>query len=99
MPYSTSSIVGTIAMLSAPRHEASRTRGSIAADDSSLDSLLASLAHCSSLVAAQEGGPLVVVSTRLSRLAGGETAGDILRADLARLLDDLEEEYALLADA
>lgn len=96
MPFSSSPIVGTIAMQPAPVLAAGgRCR---LADDSSLAGLLASLAHCTSLKL-QGGQPAsLVASTRLSRYAPADDGGyDAIRADVARLRDELEQEYELVS--
>ncbi len=67
------------------------------ADDSSLGSLLTSLAHCGSLDMIDSEPASLVASTRLSRYAPLREDGyDAIRADLARLMIDLEQEYELV---
>jgi hypothetical protein len=90
---STSPIIGTITMQ--PR----LAMGDERPDDSSLGALLASLAHCPSLAEADEW-PRLVACTRLCRFTGpNDVAGEAIRADLARLVEDLESEYERLAVA
>jgi hypothetical protein len=94
----TSPIVGTITM--EPR--LSITEGRLPAplaDDSTLEALLASFAHSPSLANA-DAGPRLVACTRLCRFAGPDDIGsEAIRADLARLVEDLESEYERLAAA
>jgi hypothetical protein len=95
MPFSSSPIVGTIAMQPTPTLAAGgRCR---LADDSSLASLLASLAHCTSLKLVDGQSGSLVASTRLSRFAPASPDGyDAIRADVTRLRDELEQEYELV---
>ena len=96
MPFSSSPIVGTIAVEPVPVMSAvGRCR---LADDSSLAGLLASLAHCTSLKLVDGQSGSLVASTRLSRFApAGPDGYDAIRADLARLRDELEQEYELVS--
>ena len=91
-----SPIVGTITM--EPRMSIDKGRlAAPLADDSTLDALLASLAQCPSLADADQW-PRLVACTRLSRFIGPDAvAGENIRADLARLVEDLENEYERLA--
>jgi hypothetical protein len=100
MPLSSSPIVGTIAM--EPESVLSAADRLERPDDSTLAQLLASLARCASLngsVAelADERPTRLVASARLSRLppADGDSYHTI-RADVARLVDELEDEYTLV---
>lgn len=94
----TSPIVGTITM--EPRLSIDEGRlAAPLADDSTLDALLTSLAQCPSLADADQW-PRLVACTRLCRFIGSEAvAGEVIRADLARLVEDLESEYERLAVA
>ncbi|MEX2173450.1 MAG: hypothetical protein WD872_03755 [Pirellulaceae bacterium] len=96
MPRSPSPVIGTIAMRSDEATPASRA--GTGADDSSLGSLLASLAHCSSLADDELTQVRLVASTRLCRYLPGDEAHTTVRADLARLVEDLEREVEALAD-
>ena len=97
----TSPIVGTITM--EPRLSIDEGRlAAPLADDSTLDALLTSLAQCPSLagpsLADADQWPRLVACTRLCRFIGSEAvAGEDIRADLARLVEDLESEYERLA--
>jgi len=93
MKLMTGKVVGTIAML--PSLSIDHGRLHHAADDSSLDSVLASLAHLPSLADEDEPAAVrLVASARLSRFSGiDDFAGATIRADLARLVEDLEAEY------
>jgi len=99
MNFSTSPVIGTIAM------HASRTPGdarlSLEADDSSLEALLASLIQGSSPAAHGDSAQVrLIASGRLSRfMIGNNEDGDTIRADLSRLTEDLEAEYDRLAIA
>ena len=91
MRFTTANIVGTIALLPG----ASAARWSCqAADDSSLESMLASLV-VGPLVPQHAQPPLrLVASTRLSRFSMTEDhPGVMIRADVARLGADLDAEY------
>jgi hypothetical protein len=66
----------------------------LACDDSTLELLLNSFAHCESLAEDGDQSICLVASTRLSRY--GLDTGDAqvaVRADVARLLHDLQCEY------
>jgi hypothetical protein len=96
MPFSSSPIIGTIAMQLAPALSAGRRAK--AADDSSLASLLTSLAQCASLEMVEVRSGSLVGTTRLSRFATEAPDGyDSIRADVGRLMDDLEQEYELVS--
>lgn len=86
MSLALSPVVGTIRI--EPLVDGSAAR---AADDSSLGTLLADFAHRESL--AEEQRPIrLIAAGRLSRSsAGPETQA--VRADLVRLIEDLEAEY------
>lgn len=90
MQFSDSQTIGAITV--EPRED---NRWAAAADDSSLGALLASLAHLPTLD--DLAGPMLVASTRWTCLPDDE-AGETVRADLARLLDDLQDQYDQLAD-
>ena len=86
MPLALNSLVGTIRIDSHP-HESTR----LADDDSTLALLLDALAHSERL--ADEDQPLrLVAATRLSCCSFGPGHSSV-RADLARLLEDLQTEY------
>lgn len=89
----TANIVGTIAIL--PHSSREQRRNHRAADDSSLDSWLASLV--SGPQAAGDDEPVLlrlVACTRLSRFSAmDDFSGAMIRADLVRLVDDLDAEY------
>ncbi|MDX1945072.1 MAG: hypothetical protein SFU86_06670 [Pirellulaceae bacterium] len=90
MPLGDSPISGLIAVEPLPAGD-----WPAATDDSSLGALLCSLAHAPALAA--EDAPVLVASTRwLAPDDGPPTA--TIRADLARLLDDLQDQYDQLAD-
>jgi hypothetical protein len=92
----TSPIVGTITMEPRLSIDVGRHAAPLA-DDSTLDALLTSLAQCPSLADADQR-PRLVACTRLCRFFGSEAvAGEDIRADLARLVEDLESEYERLA--
>ena len=97
MNFSTSPVIGTIALL--PRSGAGDAPRE--ADDSSLEALLASLVHCQTLADGDGSGPArLIASGRLSRFVFGEASDSVtIRADLARLVEDLESEYDRLAMA
>jgi hypothetical protein len=95
MKLKSANIVGTIALQ--PKHSSDRQFLCRAADDSSLDSLLESLALLPSLACDEPAPVRLVASARLSRFAMDDLAGVTIRADLARLVDDLEVEYDRLA--
>jgi hypothetical protein len=94
MPFPSKTIVGMIAVLPDPAAGGGRSR---IADDATLGGLLASLAHCASLEASCGQPASFVAATRVSRLAPEDLAPyATIRADLARLTDDLAEEYELV---
>ena len=95
MARSISPIVGTIVV--EPAALGLSRRWPRLADDSSLASLLASLAHCPTL--ASEGKPTrLVASARFGRYAPeDETAYEAIEADVARLADELDREYELVS--
>jgi hypothetical protein len=94
MQLSPGSIVGTIRVAPARRHSRVRPRR---ADDSSLASLLASLAHCPTLAGDRDATRLVA-SARIGRfLPPGEPVCEAVDADVARLADELEREYDLVS--
>ncbi len=94
MPFPSKSIVGTIAMQPAPASEGGRRR---VADDRTLGSLLASLAHCASLELPCEQADNFVACSRVSRFAPEDLAPyATVRADLTRLADLLADEYELV---
>jgi hypothetical protein len=99
MNFSTSPVIGTIAMQ--PRSAEGDAHLTREADDSSLEALLTSLVQCQTLANGEGDGPVrLIASGRLSRFAFADTSdNDIIRADLARLVDDLEAEYDRLAMA
>jgi len=99
MNFSTSPVIGTIALL--PRSVAGDAHQPREADDSSLEALLASLVQCQTLADGDGDGRVrLIASGRLSRFAFGDISdNDIIRADLARLVEDLESEYDRLAMA
>jgi hypothetical protein len=99
MNFSTSPVIGTIALL--PRSVAGDAHLPREADDSSLEALLASLVQCQTLSEGGCDGPVrLIASGRLSRFAFGDASDcDLIRADLARLFEDLESEYNRLAMA
>jgi hypothetical protein len=94
MHLSPGSIVGTIRVEPARRHSRVRSR---LADDSSLASLLSSLAHCPTLDGDGQVTRLVA-SVRIGRfLADDEPAGEAIFADVARLADELDRQYELVS--
>jgi len=98
MNFSTSPVIGTIALV--PRSGAGDAHLPREADDSSLEALLASLVQCQTLADGDGGSVRLIASGRLSRFAFADTSdNDIIRADLARLVEDLESEYDRLAMA
>jgi len=99
MNFSTSKVIGTIAVQ--PRSGAGDARLPREADDSSLEALLASLVQCPTLAEGEGGGPLrLIASGRLSRFAFGAATDTVtIRADLARLVEDLDAEYDQLTMA
>lgn len=95
MPFPRKSVVGTIAVLPDPAAGGGRSR---IADDATLSGLLASLAHCATLEAGCGQPASFVATTRVSRFAPEDLAPyATIRADLARLTDDLAEEYELVS--
>jgi hypothetical protein len=98
MPFPSSTIIGTIAV---QPFAGSHSRTAVVADDSSLDALLASLAHCPLLDKSETDAPVrLIASARLSRFTSrADALGLVICADLARLVIDLEHEYALLTEA
>ena len=87
MPVALSSVVGTI-RVEPSAGQPSRPPG----DDSTLELLFESFAQ--SGILATEGQRLrLVAAGRFSRGAGSPSAQASMRADLARLLDDLHAEY------
>jgi len=99
MNFSTSQVIGTIALLR--RSGAGDAHLPCEADDSSLEALLASLVQCPTLSEGEGGGPLrLIASGRLSRFAFSDATDTVtIRADLARLVEDLDAEYDQLATA
>lgn len=99
MNFSTRRVIGTIAVQ--PRSGTGDAQLPCEADDSSLEALLTSLVQCQTLGESGGDGPLrLIASGRLSRFAFGEAGDNItIRADLARLVEDLESEYERLAMA
>ena len=96
MNFPSSPVIGTIAMQ--PRHGLGLLP--LEADDSSLQALLTSLVQGSAVSAAGDAPVRLVASGRFSRFAFGDTGeADLIRADLARLVEDLEAEYDRLAMA
>ena len=107
MPLSPSTITGLICVQ--PLLEDTDDCSLPTADDSSLGLLLQSLAHLPSLsdetiVGNEYSSPApfqIVASTRWSRaLSSGNASApeEAIRADLARLIADLEHEYERLQD-
>jgi hypothetical protein len=85
-----SPVIGTIRIEPLP-YDAAFTGG--AADDSTLGTLLAEFANRDKLDGCDEPIRLIAAG-RLSRLGlGADQAQAVVRADLARLLLDLEAEY------
>jgi hypothetical protein len=106
MHFSTSPVIGTIAIK--PRSDSAGAQRSAAgdphlpleADDSSLESLLASLVRGPTLASLHDRPACFIASGRLSRFALLEMGDhDAVRADVTRLCDDLEAEYDRLAMA
>ena len=86
MPYSTCPTVGAIAL-----EPVSGSRWLPATDDSSLESLLVSLAHRPAL-----DDSVLVARTRWT-CPGSEPAVESIRVDLAQLLVDLQADYDAVA--
>jgi hypothetical protein len=107
MPFSTSPVVGTIVMQS--RGATGEMRLTDESDDSSLDALLASLVHETLPAGRLDRQPVQRVAFgRFNRFGFGASAGaipdevaevDVVRADFARLEDELAAEYRRLAIA
>ena len=99
MNFSTSPVIGTIAIQ--PRHGLGGALLPLEADDSSLEALLTSLVQSASHAEGRGDSPVhLVASGRLSRFSFGEESdSELIRADLARLVEDLEAEYDRLAMA
>jgi hypothetical protein len=93
MPFSTCPTIGLIAV--DPTSGPGAARWLPATDDSSVETLLASLAQLPALGDTDE---VLVASTRwtCSRVSD-EQADAAIRVDLAQLLADLEAEYAAVA--
>lgn len=94
MQLSPGSIIGTIRVEPPRRHSRVRSR---LADDSSLASLLVSLAHCPTLNGDGQVTRLVA-SIRIGRfLPDDEPAGEAIVADVARLAAELDRQYELVS--
>jgi hypothetical protein len=96
MPFATSPAQGTIVIQ--PLVDASDFCCA-PADDSTLDALFHEFAHEPQLIEAAEADPpRLVAAARLSGYrVGSDATQTLVRADLARLLDDLQAEYEDLA--
>jgi hypothetical protein len=99
MLFSTSPVIGTIAF--EPYGGACPTLLAHGSDDSSLEALLTSLVRGPLAPGYCGGEPArFVASGRLSRFGfGSDEGGDIVRADVSRLVDELEDEYQRLVMA
>ncbi len=97
MPFSTSPVIGTIAIQ--PRSATSGPCLTPEADDSSLAALLASLVRGPLPVVHEDDAPASLFAYgRFSRFGfSASPEGDFAQADLLRLEDDLNAEYQRLA--
>jgi hypothetical protein len=93
MPFSTCPIVGAIALEPTCKGD---PRWLPETDDSTLQSVLSSFAHRQELGDSADA-PRLVASTRWTCPRDEAAAEDTIRADLARLLSDLQSEYDQLA--